>query len=303
MKKSFKSLFAILAISALIATPAFACTPGQPGCVSATDLSDTTAYKYTPSGYGYAEGSATTVRGAEANTGKIGFGKATTFVGGTSLDNVTTFSGGSGYGSGISGSYGAATSVAAGAEGAAATRLIGNTSTHTFVDVSGDARQSNGTMAQSNGTTWAQGGNFSQADFSSRKDDYGHSIFIGSAAATVNAGEATAIGGTLMTANSTPGKSASSFGITGGSSQAGPNGKVSGNGSMDTQAFAANGPSGGSTITTGSYCYNGPNAGSGFTAGGGAVNVMNTPHSSTVTSISGQISHSTGGNLAPILQK
>jgi len=301
MKKSFKSLFAILAISALIATPAFACTPGQPGCVSATDLSNTTAYNLKESGYGFAEGSATTVRGAEANTGKLGLGKATTFVGGTSLDNVTTFSGGSGYGSGISGSYGAATSVAAGAEAATATRLIGNTSTHTFVNVSGDARQYNGTMAQSGGTTFAQGGNFSQADFSSNKSDYGHSIFIGSAAATINAGEATAIGGTLMTANSTP-KSASSFGITGGSSQAGPNGNVSGNGSMTTQAVV-DAPSGGFTYTTGSYCYNGPNAGSGFTAGGGAVNVMNTPNSSTVISISGQISHSTGGNLAPILQK
>jgi len=44
MKKSFKSLFAILAISALIATPAFACAPGDPNCVSYVGGSGSTSF-------------------------------------------------------------------------------------------------------------------------------------------------------------------------------------------------------------------------------------------------------------------
>jgi len=293
MKKYFGSVLVLAMV--LMASTGFACNPQTGvGCVSVTDYSATTTFNSVPANdYGVTNGYATTVRGGTANAGSTGWGKSTALIGGSSLDTTYGKTGGFGNGTSTSGSYGISTSIASGVEAGAAGRFLGNPSVKTYVNVSGQAIQSNGSFTGDMGQgTSAAGNNTSQANFSSNKTDNSRGNILGyTAAGTVNAGEATATGGTLMTAGYTAGKSAYAGGITGSTSQASPNGKTTGSGSMSTlaQVHDVNG-SGGFTQTSGNYCYDAPTKGAGFTAGGGAVKILNGPNTSTVMSVSGQIS-------------
>jgi len=288
MKKIFGSILVLAMV--LMATTGFACS--GIGCTYASDYSNTASYQYNSNAYGMTKGLAVTERGGYANAGTKGFGPKTAMVGGSSLDTVYGKTGGFGNGSNVAASYGISHVEASGIEAAAAGRLFGNPSTSTYVNVNGYARQENGSWASAPEGTYASGSNESYASFSSNRSDYSGSYFPGvSASSTCNFGEATAIGGTFMTANYVPNKAAMSFGITGSASEASPNGYAAGSGSMSTQAQVHNGQgAGGYTQTAGSYCYSGPNSGLGFTTGGGIVTISTGANSTVVRSTSGQFS-------------
>lgn len=305
MKKNFKSLFAAVALSALIATPAFACiglgcnvahVDGQQQTVYGTQAYDYSPTMWFESGFSSGSSGASTFAGqsgsftADANGGiKIPFVKssadASGFTGGQVNGQSAAFGGNSAFWvPGSSNFQGAiASSDAVTGSGAFAEGKGGFLPTAaTTATAAGDAAQNTGAYSTSQkpgsyASIGAGEGNIASYTASSKDFDLG---LFNASAASVAGGSAHVDGATMVKSEfgGIPGqmKYASTEGITGNSGVATAYGEklqtnVNGSGSMEqaSQVVGNNTQNWAQSSATGNFCYN--NTGWNIATGHGAT--------------------------------